>query len=286
MIDLHGYLRHGATCALQAVRDNAPDDPLCTCGLREAFEATTSPEPARSGALPNAMCETCGGRGNADCAGGCHGWGVVPPHPIAVCPECAPATPTSPEPDTEPLPEGACGVMGLCEEPKGHAGSHFTSVERAARLNPSDGPDSKPDTDERERVDRAHDCPAKPVALAVYAGVPGGRPADDDAELLRRVALWLDNIDAATNAEFEKAGSDHRVASTIQDELRRISFTLGSGADEGLTDALADARHEVKRSIGRAKTLGDEQLVAWLESGRDDIDRAAALADSTNREAR
>lgn len=33
------YLRHGATCYLQAVRDNPPDDPTCTCGLREAFQA-------------------------------------------------------------------------------------------------------------------------------------------------------------------------------------------------------------------------------------------------------
>jgi len=31
------FLRHRATCYLQAVRDNAPDDPTCTCGLRELF---------------------------------------------------------------------------------------------------------------------------------------------------------------------------------------------------------------------------------------------------------
>jgi hypothetical protein len=30
---------------LQAVRDNAPDDDLCTCGLREAFLATRSASP-------------------------------------------------------------------------------------------------------------------------------------------------------------------------------------------------------------------------------------------------
>lgn len=35
---------------------------------------------------------------------------------------------------TDPLPDGACAVMGLCEEPKGHDGPHYTSVERAARL--------------------------------------------------------------------------------------------------------------------------------------------------------
>lgn len=35
------------------------------------------------------------------------------------------------------LPEGACGVMRLCERPAGHDGPHMTSVERAERLAPS-----------------------------------------------------------------------------------------------------------------------------------------------------
>ena len=34
---LDRWLRHGATCNLQAVRDNPPDDEDCSCGLREAF---------------------------------------------------------------------------------------------------------------------------------------------------------------------------------------------------------------------------------------------------------
>ena len=67
---------------------------------------------------------------------------------------------------------------------------------------------------------------AKPVALAVYDGVPGGR-SDDDAELLRRVAAWLDRIDDATDAEMAAAGRDHAVRDgagpTIQDDLRRIA---------------------------------------------------------------
>lgn len=29
------YIRHKATCLLNAVRDNPPDDESCTCGLRE-----------------------------------------------------------------------------------------------------------------------------------------------------------------------------------------------------------------------------------------------------------
>jgi hypothetical protein len=31
------FIRHRATCALQAVRDNHPDDSACTCGLREVL---------------------------------------------------------------------------------------------------------------------------------------------------------------------------------------------------------------------------------------------------------
>lgn len=37
--ELLPYLRHTALCTLQAVRDNAPDDELCTCRLRERFLA-------------------------------------------------------------------------------------------------------------------------------------------------------------------------------------------------------------------------------------------------------
>lgn len=33
------FLRHRATCALQAVRDNHPADEECTCGLREVWAA-------------------------------------------------------------------------------------------------------------------------------------------------------------------------------------------------------------------------------------------------------
>jgi hypothetical protein len=71
-----------------------------------------------------------------------------------------------------------------------------------------------------------------PVALAVYDGIPGGRPKDDDAELLRRVAAWLDHIDDTADAELAATGSDHRVRGgdgpTIQDDLRAIAERIGS----------------------------------------------------------
>jgi hypothetical protein len=71
---------------------------------------------------------------------------------------------------------------------------------------------------------------AKPIALAVYDGIPGGRPADDDVEMLRRIATWLDRIDAATDTEFDAAGSKHRAVEsdgpTIQDDLRRIAARI------------------------------------------------------------
>lgn len=33
------YIRHAGTCYLQAVRDNAPDDELCSCGLATIWDA-------------------------------------------------------------------------------------------------------------------------------------------------------------------------------------------------------------------------------------------------------
>jgi hypothetical protein len=67
---------------------------------------------------------------------------------------------------------------------------------------------------------------SKPVALAVYDGIPGGRP-NDDVEMLRRIAAWLDHIDDAADLELKAVGSDHRVRDgegpTIQDDLRRIA---------------------------------------------------------------
>ena len=33
------FIRHKATCLLNAVRDNPPDDESCTCGLREFWRA-------------------------------------------------------------------------------------------------------------------------------------------------------------------------------------------------------------------------------------------------------
>ena len=39
------FIRHRATCALQAVRDNAPDDPACDCGLRETWRVIEGKEP-------------------------------------------------------------------------------------------------------------------------------------------------------------------------------------------------------------------------------------------------
>lgn len=37
------YLRHKAMCFLQAVRDNAPHDPLCTCGLADEWADQPAP---------------------------------------------------------------------------------------------------------------------------------------------------------------------------------------------------------------------------------------------------
>lgn len=42
---LHPYLRHTATCALQAVRDNWPGDPDCTCGLRAEYARLSEKAP-------------------------------------------------------------------------------------------------------------------------------------------------------------------------------------------------------------------------------------------------
>ncbi len=38
------------------------------------------------------------------------------------------------QPEAPAIPEGACGVMGLCELPKWHPGRHETSVIRAAAI--------------------------------------------------------------------------------------------------------------------------------------------------------
>lgn len=41
------FVRHRAFCDLQAVRDNAPDDGRCTCGLRDEWRAILREEAER-----------------------------------------------------------------------------------------------------------------------------------------------------------------------------------------------------------------------------------------------
>jgi hypothetical protein len=58
------FVRHRATCQLQAVRDNAPDDELCTCGLRDLWLQAETPDASDSGeagTCPGPDCPYCAG---------------------------------------------------------------------------------------------------------------------------------------------------------------------------------------------------------------------------------
>ena len=49
------------------------------------------------------------------------------------------STPLGATPSPAPLSAAECGVLGLCELPKGHDGMHSTSVDRAADLDATHG---------------------------------------------------------------------------------------------------------------------------------------------------